>query len=596
MHVIALIYLALGAFPIFEALPREAMGQSPVVDGKPAVAVTLLSDHDTLEPGGTARLGLHFALSPNWHIYGANPGGAGFPTAVQWQVTRGTVGPLHFPPPKMFKESDDVFTYGYSGSTLLTTTLQAASDGDAPVVLEAHIKYLACNIICSPGEVHLRRTLPITVGSAQMASEQVQAAFVAADVPVHDDEPQGSDHEAPIHLGEALALALMGGLVLNLMPCVLPVLALKAMALMQASRNRRDQRRHGLFYGLGVVGTTLSLGAVVMAIRAAGHSVGWGFQFQEPLFIAAIAVGLLLFALSSFGLFEVVHGVDAVAQAHHRAQGIRRSVLEGMLAVLVATPCSAPFLGTAVAFALAQPNYVVALIFGTIGAGLAAPFVLLAMVPALGRFVPRPGPWMGHLKTLMGFGLLTTCVWLVWLFGRARGVDDAATLLFVMVAASLGAWVIGLLSARAPGRLAPLLAVWMVVLGVAGRTVLGASKPASGQVAAAAPFSRALVAAELQAGRPVFVDFTADWCITCSYNERHVLTDAAVQAALAAHHVTVLRADFTRRDPEILSVLMSHGRAGVPMYLLYSPTEAEKPLLLPELLTVKTLTAALDGL
>lgn len=599
MQAIALFILALGALPTFADLPREAMGQSPVVDGKPAVAVTLLSSHDTVVPGGTARLGVHLALSPNWHIYGANPGSAGFPTTVQWQVTGGTVGALTYPPPKMFKESDDVFTYGYSGATVLTAALQVADDAQGPVVLQAHIKYLACNIICSPGEVHLRRTLPLTPPVAQEAPAAVRAALTA-EQPAHTDTAQdieGSDHEAPVHLAQALGLALCGGLVLNLMPCVLPVLALKAMALMQASRSRREQRRHGLFYGLGVVGTTLALGLVVMAIRAAGHSVGWGFQFQEPLFIAAVALGLLLFALSSFGLFEVVHGVDAVAQAHDRARGIRRSLLEGILAVLVATPCSAPFLGTAVAFALAQPDWVIALIFATIGAGLAAPFVLLAWVPGLGKFVPRPGPWMGHLKVCVGFGLLITCVWLVWLFGRARGVDDVAVLLLLMVGAAAGAWIIGLVSARAPGRLAPLLLVWVLALGWLGRMVLGPTLPAAHVAPAAlAPFSPAVVAAELQAGRPVLVDFTADWCITCSYNERHVLADAEVQRALADHHVTVLRADFTRRDPEILRVLMSHGRAGVPMYLLYSPTEADKPLLLPELLTVKTLTAALSGL
>jgi thiol:disulfide interchange protein DsbD len=446
--------------------------------------------------------------------------------------------------------------------------------------------------------VILRRTLPVTPGSSRPASPQIQAAFENAERAFQMPPPASAQggHEAPLGLWRALGLALLGGLVLNLMPCVLPVLALKAMALMQSPEPQDSHRRHGMYYGVGVVGTTLALGAVVMAIRAAGHSVGWGFQFQEPLFIATVAMGLLLFAASCFGLFEISHGVDAVAQAHHRASGSRRSLLEGVLAVLVATPCSAPFLGTAVAFALAQPNPVVALIFGAIGVGLAAPFVALAFVPALGHFVPRPGPWMAHLKVLLGFCLLGTCVWLVWLFGRARGVDDGAILLGLMLLGALGAWGIGLWSAPAPGRLPPALGAYVVLLALLGHQTLGGRGDGREQAPLVAPFSEALVAAELQAGRPVLVDFTADWCITCKFNELHVLSSPVVQKALADRHVTVLRADFTRRDGALLAVLMRHGRAGVPMYLLYSPTAADKPLLLPELLTISTLTAALQTL
>ena len=203
---------------------------------------------------------------------------------------------------------------------------------------------------------------------------------------------------------------------------------------------------------------------------------------------------------------------------------------------------------------------------------------------------------MAHLKVLLGFCLLATCIWLVWLFGRARGVDDGAILMGIMLLAALGAWAIGLGSAMAPARLAPALGVWLVALAVLGHQTLGNRTDGRQQAPLLAPFSEALVAAELQAGRPVLVDFTADWCITCKYNELHVLSSPVVQQALAARRVTVLRADFTRRDGELLAVLMRHGRAGVPMYLLYTPTAPDKPLLLPELLTINTLTAALNAL
>lgn len=596
MHAFALVAFA-WFLPnaTFEALPRGASAKNPVVDGQAAVAVSLLSQHDTLCPGSSTLLGIHFEMSPHWHIYGANPGGAGFPTEVQFTVAHGTVGQLAFPPPHMFQENDNVFTYGYSGTALLTAPLSAATDNRQAVTVEARVRYLACNIICSPGEVTLRRTWPITHTAQESSQEQQDALAHANDAFTGLSSAQDAGHSADISLWRALALAFVGGLLLNLMPCVLPVLALKAMALTQMHHSRAVNRSHALGYGAGVVGSTLALGCAVMAIRAAGHSVGWGFQFQEPLFIAMVAVFLLLFATSCFGLFEVSHGVNAVAQAHDRASGLRRSVLEGVLAVLVATPCSAPFLGTAVAFALAQADVVIALVFIVIGAGLAAPFVLLVFVPTLGRFVPRPGAWMLHLKTVLGFCLLGTCIWLVWLFGRSRGVDDGALLLALMLVAALGAWAIGLYSASNPTRLLPSMAVWVILLAWAGRTVL---QPGSSAVPAPvlAPFSDDQVAAELQAGRPVLVDFTADWCITCKYNEHHVLSSPEVQQALTRHHVTVLKADFTRRDNALLAVLLRHGRAGVPMYLLYSPNAPDQPLLLPELLHTELLVTALENL
>jgi thiol:disulfide interchange protein len=595
MNLTALFFTSSCLLGLFAQLPQEAVQKSPVVDGQAAVTVRLLAEHNTLQTGGNTRIGVHFTLSPGWHIYGANPGGAGFPTAISWDVNGATLTPVVYPPPQMFKESDDIYTYGYTQTALLTSVAQVPQDSVGPVTLVAHVRYLACNIICSPGEVTLRRTLQVGPKSLG-ASEEVVQAFVGGDQNAAVHKPMAEAHAETLSLCWALALAFVGGLILNLMPCVLPVLALKAMALLTLQHDARSRRAHAAYYGLGVVGSMLLLACGVVGIRAAGHQVGWGFQFQEPQFIAAVALFMLLFACSCFGLFEVAHGVSHVASAHARATGARRSLLEGVLSVAVATPCSAPFLGTAVAFALGQTGLVTALIFVTIGLGLAAPFLALVLMPHLAKRLPRPGPWMQHLKTLLGFFLLATCAWLVWLFGRARNVDDVALLLGLMWMAALAAWAIGRMTAMHPGRQAPLVLLVVMALGGVGHYLWGEAPASPNLSLAQAPYSEALVQAELALGHPVLVDFTADWCITCKYNEHHVLTHRAVRAAMQHHQVTVLRADWTRRDTTILAVLMRYGRAGVPMYLLYTPTDPQNPVLLPEVLSVSTVVKALDAL
>jgi thiol:disulfide interchange protein len=400
---------------------------------------------------------------------------------------------------------------------------------------------------------------------------------------------------------QAILLALAGGLILNLMPCVLPVLALKVFALPEiAHRDRAGVIRHGAAYFAGVLATMLALALVVAALRAAGTSVGWGFQFQEPLFVAAISAVLVVFALNLFGVFEI--GFDATALAHAGAQatGARRSFFEGLLAVVLATPCSAPFLGTAIGFAFASPAPTIVAIFLAIGVGLAAPFVLVTLVPGLARFVPRSGPWMLHLRAGLGFALLGTCVWLLWIMGRSAGAGAQTALLAYLVVLAAGVWAFGALQraerthvARAAGlSIALLAALGLAALPVAeARPVADAAAP-EGKLGGA-PFSREAVSAALAAGRPVFVYFTADWCLTCKVNEHAVLSDTRIASALAERGFVTLVGDWTRRDESIRAELARFGKAGVPLYLVYSPGAPDRPAVLPELLTVDLFLNAL---
>ena len=335
----------------------------------------------------------------------------------------------------------------------------------------------------------------------------------------------------------------------------------------------------------------------MVALRRAGTAVGWGFQFQEPLFVASVASVLVVFALNLFGVFEI--GVDTARLASFGAQavGARRSFFDGLLAVVLATPCSAPFLGTAVGFAFASEAPVIFAIFLAVGVGLALPFTLVCAVPGWARWLPRSGPWMPKLRSGLGFALLATVVWLLWIVGRSAGSDAMATLLAWLLALGFAGWLYAALreSSRAIFRTGAALVCGLLLVAGAGVVSVERSaaprEPVARREGAPRPYEAAAVEAERRAGRPVFVYFTADWCLTCKVNERVVLDDAAVRAALAGF--AVFEADWTRRDERIRAELARFGRSGVPLYLLYPPGADSAPVRLPELLSKQHFLVAL---
>ena len=404
----------------------------------------------------------------------------------------------------------------------------------------------------------------------------------------------------------ALAFAFAGGLLLNLMPCVFPVLSLKALALAaHAGDDRRALRREGLAFAAGVIVAFALLGAAIVALRAAGEQLGWGFQLQSPAVVTLLAVLFFVMALNLSGVFEFGSLVPSRIASWSHANRSANAFASGLLAVAIASPCTAPFMGAALGYALGERSHVTLGVFLALGAGMALPYVTLAWFPAWRRLLPRPGPWMVRLKQLLAFPLYATVAWLVWVLGAQVGNDAVmrigATL--VLIAFALFAWRAwrgGGRSAWATAAVLGALAGCAIAWPLLGneRAVATALNPDTAVARTAPdgwePFSSRRVAELTAEGRPVFVDFTAAWCITGQVNKRLVLTDARVRDAFARGGVALLRADWTRRDPAITQALTALGRSGVPVYVLYR-TRGD-PVLFPDVLQRQSLIDAIAAL
>lgn len=412
-----------------------------------------------------------------------------------------------------------------------------------------------------------------------------------------------ADRSEPLTLALALAFAFLGGLLLNLMPCVLPVLSIKVLGFVEhGGTDPGGARRHGGAYALGVMLSFWALAAAITLFRAGGQRLGWGFQLQSPLFVAGMALLFFGLGLVFLGVIEVGASLTRLGAVGWDG-GYQESLLTGVLAVVVATPCTAPFMGAALGFGLARPALHGFAVFTALGAGMALPYLALSASPALLRRLPRPGPWMESLKQFLAFPLFATVVWLVWVFGRQTGVDGASLLLLALTLLSLAAWLWGRWSApvalpgkRAAGRaVAALLLVSVAALAWVGsrQTPDAPGVLLDGEWE---PFSIERIEALRFEDRPVFVDFTAAWCLTCQVNERVALADAAVRAAFREKDVALLKADWTRGDAEITEALRSFGRSGVPLYVLYSPDGRVPPRILPEVLSPRIVLEALAGL
>jgi thiol:disulfide interchange protein DsbD len=405
-----------------------------------------------------------------------------------------------------------------------------------------------------------------------------------------------------IGLLEAIALALIGGLILNLMPCVLPVLAIKVFSIAEmAGHARREVLWHGAAYAGGILASMGALASVVLLLRAAGTQVGWGFQFQSPLFVGVVALVVLVFALNLFGVFEIQLDVGRAADLGQAAVGPRKSFFEGLLAVVLATPCSAPFLGTAVGFAFASPPATIVAIFLAIGVGLALPFVLVTLVPGWSRIIPRSGAWMGKLRNGLGFALLATLIWLLSVMGGLGGIPGMVSLMVVLLMVAFGAWIYGGLQFGERSMLRLAVGSALVVLTLIGLNHVGSSALPESERGGAkagsshgwAEWSPEAIESARASGRPVLVIFSADWCITCKVNEKVVLADDRVRSELERLDFAVFHADWTARNDTIREELARFGRAGVPMYLVYRAGEPGEPRLLPELLSVDGVVSSL---
>ena len=504
--------------------------------------VRLIAAAESVPPQGKILLGFHFKTAPGWYVYWKIPGDAGYPPSVKWEGSEGLKGPtLMWPAPTRFVFPGNISEYGYEGEIVYPVQAQLEPKGQS-VHIAAAISYLTCNTACVPYKYAFSLDLPVgklqtdpepaklidrflaLVPSGKTDDELRRAAPVVIKNPL--PVPEASAPSRFLSIYTLLFLAFCGGIILNVMPCVLPVLSIKLLGLMKQSGHEHSLiARNSILSAAGIVASFLGLGALAVSAKEGGRAVGWGIQFQNPVFVMFLAVVVFLFALNLWGVFEIgmprIFGHFAIT--YGQGESPYSHFVSGLFATLLATPCSAPFLGTAMGFALTQPPVTVMAAFAVAGIGMALPYLILAVFPMSLGWLPRPGFWMVRLKMFLGVLLAGTAVWLVWVFlQQVRSTPQE-------------------------------------------------------------PFDESRIQTLLAEGRPVLVDVTADWCVTCKYNERFVLRSGDVKAILQKKNVIVMRADWTRRDETIRQYLAKFGRSGIPFYAFYEP--GKPPMTLSEFLT-----------
>ena len=610
-------------------------------------------------PGGEVELAIHMRTNPGWHGYWLNPGDAGLPMDVHWQLPKGfAAGPLRYPVPTRLMVAGLV-NYVYERDYAVLVRLKVPADASGNVPVRADARWLACtDKVCVPEQGQLaldlpvgsgtpkraefdqwRRALPqplVTVGHFAVEGDKLRVAVpIPASVEVREPylfpiSDKAVDYEAPQsfkRLGDwivadlqmkerpqrfagvlasqdgrglefsavpgavpeggtpigglgwkvvlaAVLGAIAGGILLNLMPCVFPILALKALHLSRAGGEPREVRADAFAYVAGTIVGTGALGGVLLAIRAAGAEAGWAFQLQDPRTIMLLLLLAVAITANLLGLFEL-----PVLGGRAQPAG---SFGTGTLAAFVATPCAGPFLGAALGTALLLPPAGSVAVFAALGLGLGLPFLALAFVPGLRRWLPKPGRWMDRLKRFLAIPMAASAVGALWLLYRQAGERGLLIGAVLAIALLLAAFAAGWLQRRGKGGawVSALAALALVALGVA---LVPERTTSSHAVAGAEPWSEARVASLARQGHPVFVYFTADWCLTCKVNETAAIDRSEVRDAFRQAGVTVLAGDWTNGDPAITRFLDSRGRAGVPLYLWYAP--GKPPEELPQVLT-----------
>ena len=440
--------------------------------------------------------------------------------------------------------------------------------------------------------------------SGAWPSPKVQAFATASAEKAASSAPSSAAETGAFGFMLALAGALLGGLILNAMPCVLPILAIKLLGFAQQGASKHIRRLTGVAYTVGVVTSFLVLGGAVLLLRSIGEQLGWGFQLQTPAVVAALAVLFTLIALNLLDVFSLGNMLPANLASLQSRHPVVDALLSGVLAVAVASPCTAPFMGASLGVAMTLPAWQALSVFACMGLGLALPFLLASWVPAVARVLPKPGMWMVTLRHALAFPMLATVVWLLWVFGLQTSVTQSMLLLGGLLVLSLTVWASRFKTAL--GRYVQLLGFvaicWIGLEVVSNSNTDSQETPATGAAVSTATqannhwqtWTATAVQTELAQGHSVFVDFTAAWCVTCQINKKTTLNQPDVLADFAAKQVRLMRADWTRRDPAISRALNELGRSGVPVYVLYAPNRA--PQVLSELLSVAQVREALAQL
>jgi len=617
--------------------------------------VELISDVKSVQPGSPFWVGLRMRMDEDWHVYWKNPGDSGLAPSIEWKLPEGfSAGEIHWPYPVRIN-AGPLTSFGYEKEVILWSQIfppKGFLELETANIL-ANVEWLACRVDCIPGKAELTLSLPISQGPSERniegdaalqksywlwpinsnrwtveainylntiilefwapdvqpylrdvvfypeddrliehaATQELKIAppgyrlflrksHLMTQVPAYvggilvqgegwgwDEQgrqralkikvPVKSPEQSLFHRnvpGNSLTLwlaclfAFLGGIILNFMPCVLPVLSLKVLGLIKSAGNRRRILISGFLFATGVVVSFWVLAGILIALQSAGHQLGWGFQFQSPVFVVAIALVLFILALNLFGVFEI--GFALNLKTGVPSTGYLGSFLSGILATVVATPCTAPFMGAAIGFALSQPPVVALLIFTCLGLGMVSPFLLLCIFPGALRFIPKPGKWMYALKAVLGILLLACVVWLVWVLGLQKGF-------------------------------------WTDLSNPTTQNLNVKNNKIAWQ-----EFSSELLMQLRAQGEPVFIDFTAAWCLTCQVNDRLVFQNNKVARTFQELGVTALKADWTNHSETISQALAGYGKNSIPLYVLYGNQQAA-PVILPELVTPDLVVNAL---
>ncbi|MCC8915035.1 protein-disulfide reductase DsbD [Xanthomonas euvesicatoria] len=587
----------LGALVPRNAAPRlfGASGQTAGVDALPLPAEQAFNFEAIVGDGNS--LLLRFTPAPGYYIYRDR-------TSLALEGASGVrIGLPRWPQGKAHRDEHFGDVVVYFDQAEVTLPLLRDHPDPAHVTLVATFQGCQTDGICYPpmtrrvaldvpaGTVspqNQAQAAPLMISPLAAGQAPVEPAPAASTaVPVADASAGNPERTPPPHADKGLlgmlVLALLGGLVLNLMPCVLPILSLKVLGLAHSGESRSHARRHAIWYSLGVLVSFAAIGGLVIGLRAAGQAAGWGFQLQQPWFVAALAYLMFAVGLSLSGVFTLGTNLGGIGQSLAARNGPLGDFFTGVLACVVASPCIAPFMGTALAYAFTAPALLAMLVFLVLGLGLALPFLLIGFVPSLARRLPTPGAWMETLKQVLAFPMYLTAIWLLWVLGKQRGVDALALMLVGATLLALGLWCFER-SRWKSHRLGMGLATTMLVLALVPvvavtRLSLPAATAAEGVVA----FSPQLLDRLRADNRVVFVNMTADWCVTCKANEKNVLSSAEFRDALRRVDAVYMKGDWTNVDPAISTFLDQHQAVGVPLYVVYGP--GAPPAILPTVLT-----------
>ncbi|MFZ5805682.1 MAG: protein-disulfide reductase DsbD family protein [Verrucomicrobiota bacterium] len=566
------------------------------------IEAELVSEVASIQPAQPFWVALRLKMEDGWHTYYKNPGDSGLPTSVQWRLSENFyAGEIQWPKPEKI-ETPPIVNYGYHGEVFLLAEITPSADlkENAKINLQANVSWLVCRETCLPGEADLSLELPVKNTSPAWSIWKTKFDETRKNISSPVATSQSVVPRNSFFL--SLLFAFLGGLILNLMPCVFPVLSLKVLNFVQkAGTDKHALRLHSWIFALGIIVSFLILSGLLLTLRAGGQELGWGFQLQSPQFIYFIAIVLFAISLNLLGVFEFGSALMGLGNKI-KTGGMRESFLSGVLTTVVATPCTAPFMGVALAYALTQSPATSLLIFSFIGVGLAFPYVFLSHFPQLLRWLPKPGAWMESFKQAMAFPMLAAVIWLAWVLSKQGGSDVVAMLFFALWLTALAAWIYGRWGALHRGAKtrvrASFIASLIVILIVLLSGMISAQKNTDEHTSveygiAWQKFSPEKVEALRRESTPVFIDFTAAWCATCQVNKFAAFSSPKVREEFKKLGIVALKADWTNRDAVIARALQSYGRSGVPLYVLYGKNSSAPPVILPEVLTPQIVLDAL---